>query len=44
MNATVMTTATKKAVRELKSLRTADYKKALERHRCCRCCRCCRGG
>jgi len=44
MNATVMTTATKKSVRELKSLRTADYKKALERHRCCRCCRCCRGG
>jgi hypothetical protein len=44
MNANVIKTGAKKAVRELKSLRTADYKKALERHRCCRCCRCCRGG
>ena len=34
----------KKAVRELKNLRTeAANKKAADRHRCCRCCRCCRG-
>lgn len=31
----------KKAVRELKNLRTKDRaKQAAERHRCCRCCRC----
>ena len=44
MNATVMTTGVRKTVRELKSLRTADYKRSLESHRCCRCCRCGRGG
>jgi hypothetical protein len=42
-----MTTATKtpkKAVRELKGLRTSQpAKKAADRHHCCRCCRCCRG-
>jgi hypothetical protein len=37
-------TLEKKAVRELKGLRTSDRaKKSAERHRCCRCCRCCRG-
>lgn len=35
------TTKTKKAVRELKRLRTAaSKKKVAEGHRCCRCCRC----
>jgi hypothetical protein len=36
-------TTQKKAVRELKNLRTeATNKKAADRNRCCRCCRCCR--
>jgi hypothetical protein len=34
--------AAKKAVREVKNLRTTDSKKAAEHNRCCRCCRCCR--
>jgi hypothetical protein len=37
-------TATKKAVRELKPLRTGNQRKAADKlGRCCRCCRCCRG-
>jgi len=32
----------KKAVREVKKLRTNTGEKARERHYCCRCCRCCR--
>ncbi|MDB4637622.1 hypothetical protein OAF24_01860 [bacterium] len=36
-------TTQKKAVRELKNLRTeAANKKAADKSRCCRCCRCCR--
>ena len=32
---------TKKAIRELKTLRTDDsLRNSAERHRCCRCCRC----
>ncbi len=39
MSATI--TSSKKAVRELKALRTTDRsKKAAANHRCCRCCRC----
>gem|GEM_PF-2793691 len=35
--------STKKAVRELTHLRTANRKRKEEaNHRCCRCCRCCR--
>jgi hypothetical protein len=34
--------AAKKAVREVKNLRTVDSKKVAEHSRCCRCCRCCR--
>jgi hypothetical protein len=34
--------AAKKAVREVKNLRTTDSKKVAEHSHCCRCCRCCR--
>jgi hypothetical protein len=42
MNAQATKTALKKAVREVKNLRTTDSVKKSEHNRCCRCCRCCR--
>ena len=42
MNAQATKTTVKKAVREVKNLRTVDSKKVAEHSRCCRCCRCCR--
>lgn len=42
MKAIVKKSTQKKAVRELKKLRTNTGEQTRNRHYCCRCCRCCR--